>query len=137
MKASKGQVTLDLMVAILISLFLFTWIQSYIGTQAGQTQEMGINQELQRKTVALGTVMNNYYALSPESNDYSALINSEIKNMVIEPNVTITKQSADTQLTVTVDYGGAEDQATYTYKVPQGITYDSECAETGGEPCVK
>ncbi len=136
MKAQKGQITLDLFVAILISIFIFTTIQGYLLLQTDQTQETGINQELQRKTTAIGTIMNNFYASNPENGDYSAIIDPGIKDFLTQPTTTVTKGTNDEELTITVDYGEGK-QATYTYPVPTGIEYDSSCNEVGGEPCVR
>ncbi len=121
--------------AVLITLFLLTWIQGFIEIQTTQTQTQGIHQETSQVAISTGSIMNTFQALNPQTGDYSEAATLRIKNMLEPVNSTLTKNQEDNQITVTTFYG--DNQATYSYPVHGNTTYQENCSNTGGKPCVK
>lgn len=82
-----------------------------------------------------GSIMNSFYALNPGEDDYAALADYGPIGFLSNPNSTITKEDTDTsvQLNITTE----ETELILSYPVPSGVTYQSECSETGGAACVK
>lgn len=121
--------------AILITLFILTWIQGFIDIQTEQTQTVGIQQETSYVAMSSGSIMNTFYASNPDTGDYTKAITPRIKNLLGPVNYTVNKSQGDDAITVTTLY--EEENATYSYPVYGNTTYHENCSETGGEPCVK
>lgn len=132
----RGQVTLDLLVAVMVSLFLITWIQGFISIQTDQSQKMGITQENAQATIAAGSTMNAFYAMNPGGNDYAESIDPKITSFLKETEYSIVKNSRENELTITTQHG--KDQVNYSYRVQGSTHYQGNCTDdTGGLPCVR
>lgn len=121
--------------AVLITMFLLTWIQGFIEIQTKQTQSQGIHQETAQVAVSSGSIMNTFYASNPGTGDYSESITPRVENLLDPVNPAVVKNQNNDELTVTTSY--EDKKATYSYPVHGNTTYHENCSETGGNPCVK
>lgn len=128
----KGQITLDLLLAVFLSLFIFVWLQGYITVQHQETQNQGIRQETASITIAEGSIMNSFYALNPKEGDYSELPGFTPTEFLEE--IEIQKTTSEDKLRSETSF--EEIDTIYEYPVLD-LNYYESCDETGGNPCVK
>lgn len=131
----KGQMTLDLMIAVLISIFVITWLQGYVKVQVKTTENQGITQETASIAMSTGSIMNSFYALDPSDGDYAELPNSSFKSFTEQVDLQLKKEGNDQSIEANSTYGSKS--TIYKYPVPTGINYQSTCTETGEGSCVK
>lgn len=132
---NNGQMTIDFLVAVMLSLFLITWIQGFISVQSNQIQRFGVTQETAQASISVGSVINTFYAMNPGSNDYARALDPEIRGFLKETNYDIQKSPGDDQVVVSTRYGG--NQTSYYRLVVGDSSYSQNCSETGGLPCVE
>ncbi|MFW5902314.1 MAG: hypothetical protein ACOCTT_00290 [archaeon] len=128
----KGQITLDLLLAVFLSLFVFVWLQGYITVQSQETQNQGIRKETASIAIAEGSIMNSFYALNPGEEDYAELPGFNPTEFLEE----ITTEKSTTGEELEIESSFKEEQFTYSYPVLD-LNYYEDCDEAEGEPCVK
>jgi len=131
----KGQITIDLLMAIFLALFLLSWIESYHFVQYQEAQRQGASQETASIAISEGSIMNTFYAMNT-GEDHAELPGLETTQFLDE--ITTTKQTVEGYLQVNAQY--EEERFQYSYPVPLGVDYYEECEEPEGiedDPCVR
>jgi len=135
----KGQITLDLLIAIFLGLFILTWIESYNTMQYQEAQRQGISQETASIAISEGSIMNAFYAIQPDG-DHAELPGYRATDFLDE--TTTNKQTIDDYLEVNTRYEDQEFQYRYPfYTTPEEeIDYHERCEEPEeikDDPCIR
>ncbi len=137
-KINKGQVTLDVLIAIFLSLFVLTWLQGYITIQQQEAEKQGISQETASIAISEGSVMNTFYAMNPsDMGDYAAIPGLETTRFLEDTDTYKQKEYDDEELQIESHLDDLIFE--YAYRVPETMVYYEECpdGEIEGEPCVR
>lgn len=129
----KGQITLDVLLAIIIVLILLTWMQSYIELQTMQTQEIGTARQTTETTIAIGSIINTFESLNPHQDDYAKIIDPEMKGFLEDPETGI--DLTNSEITLSSDLQDLGFNFEYSYPLIGEFSYEEDCVE--GDPCVR
>lgn len=118
----KGVNTIDALFAIMLILFLTTWIQNFTEINLNGSSKFGGSIQADYWAISLGSQMNSFYATNPSAKDYVDLGK-------LPQKVSIFGQAVST--TITKDFGVgnvlyqimAAEISSATYPVAKDITY--------------
>lgn len=103
----RGINTLDALFAILILLFLITFLQNYTTISLNAANDFGGEAQAKSLAVSLGSQMNSFYSINPGAKDYLDTSKSPLLARIFgqNPTTTITKAKNDAKASVKVSVG--------------------------------
>lgn len=104
----KGINTLDALLALLLILFIVSWMQNFTTLNLAEVNEFGGAVQAKASAIAIGSQMNSFYAINPTESDYLDLSENPQKIDIFgeeEFEITITKNPTDDEVTFEIFTG--------------------------------
>jgi len=115
----KGISSIDAFFAISIMLIISLWLQNFFSLNLENSNDFGVQSNLDMKAIRAGSAMNSFFAIDPSPADY-IIFNDTIRAFGSDSDVSLYKSGARVDASTVYNY------MTYssTYPVVSQIKYD-------------